>query len=432
MLPFHPAANIFPLLDGQDFADLKADIAAHGQREPIWTYQGQVIDGRNRARACDELAIEPKLREWDGNGSLVSFVVSLNLHRRHLGSSQRAAVAAEMLPLLEAEAKQRQRQHGGTAPGRAKTLGQKVAQVKDDCRAAQQAATIAGTNRHYVAQAKQLKEEAPELFEQVKRGEINVARARHRMKRQRQMAEMKEAAPKLVYYDAKPSWSYTNRPRLREELAQEPPFKDLLASKTALQDEAQRLWKEAERAAEAAGAAQCAAREAADAYSVALDAEIEQRHGPLAGGGPFPYRLPDDALAELQACENEYEQHELLREFIGRCDLCDAKLSAADLESDHPWNCLWCAEHRGVTHCYICGAPLADGEHEDCAECQEREMPWSRVLERLPEVAAFFGFVLSAEEIERFRAENPVRPRKEVPSCDAAGHFPVGPDPAAR
>ena len=112
-LPFHEVVDLFPLMEGEAFNLLKADIAEHGQREPIWTWQGKVIDGRNRYLACQALGVEPKSREWDGHGSLVAFVVSLNLRRRHLDSGQRAALGAEILDRLKAEAKERQRAAGG-------------------------------------------------------------------------------------------------------------------------------------------------------------------------------------------------------------------------------------------------------------------------------------------------------------------------------
>lgn len=84
-------------MQGAEFDALKADIAEHGLREPIWLHpDGSIIDGRNRHRACVELGITPDFEAWNGNGSLVAFVVSLNLHRRHLTESQRAMVAAKL------------------------------------------------------------------------------------------------------------------------------------------------------------------------------------------------------------------------------------------------------------------------------------------------------------------------------------------------
>lgn len=88
---YHEAANIFPLMTGAEYETFKADIAEHGLREPIWLHpDGSIIDGRNRYRACTELGIEPDFEIWNGRGSLAAFVVSLNLHRRHLTESQRA------------------------------------------------------------------------------------------------------------------------------------------------------------------------------------------------------------------------------------------------------------------------------------------------------------------------------------------------------
>jgi hypothetical protein len=73
--------------------------------EAIWTHEGKIVDGRNRYNACVALKIKPTYREWDGNGSLAAFVVSLNLHRRHLNESQRAMVAEALSTMTEGRPK---------------------------------------------------------------------------------------------------------------------------------------------------------------------------------------------------------------------------------------------------------------------------------------------------------------------------------------
>ena len=98
--PLHPAAEIFPVMDEAAFAALVADIAAHGQREPILVLDGQVIDGRHRLRACEQLGLEPLVRQVSADdGDPFGLVVSLNLHRRHLSEGQRAIIAARLATL---------------------------------------------------------------------------------------------------------------------------------------------------------------------------------------------------------------------------------------------------------------------------------------------------------------------------------------------
>jgi len=102
MTPYslHPAAEIFPEMDASALAGLTADIAANGQHEPVLILDGQVIDGRCRLRACEELGIEPRVRDisTEGGDPFV-LAVSLNLHRRHLTESQRAMVATKLATL---------------------------------------------------------------------------------------------------------------------------------------------------------------------------------------------------------------------------------------------------------------------------------------------------------------------------------------------
>lgn len=97
-LEFHPLSQIFPLIEGAEFDDLVADIATHGIREPIWLYEGQIIDGRNRYRASAVAGADCPVREYLGDDP-AAFVISLNLKRRHLNESQRAMVAARLANL---------------------------------------------------------------------------------------------------------------------------------------------------------------------------------------------------------------------------------------------------------------------------------------------------------------------------------------------
>ena len=107
-MEFHEVASIFPLMSDEEIQRLADDIKEHGLREAIWLHpDGRIVDGRNRWLACEKAGVQPSFRNWNGEGSLIAFVVSLNLHRRHLDESQRAMVGARIKPMFEDEARAR-------------------------------------------------------------------------------------------------------------------------------------------------------------------------------------------------------------------------------------------------------------------------------------------------------------------------------------
>lgn len=95
LLP-HPLAELFPMLSEQEMHEMADDIVTYGQREPIVLLDGKILDGRNRYAACRFAEVEPEFTDYNGDDPL-GFVLSLNLHRRHLTESQRAMVAARLV-----------------------------------------------------------------------------------------------------------------------------------------------------------------------------------------------------------------------------------------------------------------------------------------------------------------------------------------------
>jgi N6-adenosine-specific RNA methylase IME4 len=95
---FHPIANLFPLMDGEQFDALVNDIRINGLKERIVEFEGRILDGRNRYVACCQADCEPCFEPFEGDDP-IAFVLSKNLHRRHLNESQRAMIMARMATL---------------------------------------------------------------------------------------------------------------------------------------------------------------------------------------------------------------------------------------------------------------------------------------------------------------------------------------------
>lgn len=157
----HPAATLFPMMDAASFEMLKADIKENGQEKCITFFDGMLLDGRNRMKACEELGIEPLIEEIEdsGDGSFDPFrwVLSMNLHRRHLTESQRAMVAAKLAKLKVGDVKT-QRESSG---------------VSIDTPSLDQAAEMLSVGRASVARAKQVLEYGSNaIIEAVEKGEL--------------------------------------------------------------------------------------------------------------------------------------------------------------------------------------------------------------------------------------------------------------------
>lgn len=207
--------NIFPEMLSDDYERLVLDLKANGydEKQPIYTFEGDILDGWNRYRACLELGITPVVKRFDGDEiAAIEFVMRTN-KRRNLTSSQWAAIAVEADEIVDAlraavEKERRAKLEGNQNASKEKTTGQLIAPSYSDesNKVRTKLATTFNTNRTYVSDAAKLRTEKPDVFEQVKRGEKTLTEVKRDEKKQEQKQrfedlEQKAAEPINTKYD---------------------------------------------------------------------------------------------------------------------------------------------------------------------------------------------------------------------------------------
>lgn len=142
-----------------DFDCLCKDIEENGLREPIVMHEGMILDGGNRYRACVETGTAPSFKDFCG-GSVVAFVLSANLHRRHLSPGQQAAIVASCADWANTQPVGKPKS-GHVAP--LQTVADRAAQ--------------AGVSERTQKRADKVAKESPELAMKVAHGDISLPKA---------------------------------------------------------------------------------------------------------------------------------------------------------------------------------------------------------------------------------------------------------------
>lgn len=99
----HEFAARFPLIEGKEFEELVEDIRVNGLKKPIkLDCHGQIVDGRNRLRACREAGVKEVVESLPEDTDIVTFILQENILRRHMSVGQRAMIAEDLVTLRQA------------------------------------------------------------------------------------------------------------------------------------------------------------------------------------------------------------------------------------------------------------------------------------------------------------------------------------------
>ena len=166
--------NIFPEAKPDDYARLIDDIQTNGYDvdQPVIVYQGAILDGWNRNRACVELMIKPSIRVFDGSDIEAIQLVMRTNKRRNLNSGQWATIAVEAEDIMGAinQESEKRMKTGKPDPSQLIDEPKKPNEQRTDHKAAE----IFQTNRTYINQATKIKKASPEVFAKVKAGTMTM------------------------------------------------------------------------------------------------------------------------------------------------------------------------------------------------------------------------------------------------------------------
>jgi len=158
----HPLCTLFPRMDGAEFDALCADIRANGLQQPIVLHEDMVLDGGNRWQACRAVGVQPRFVVFAGDDP-AAFVLSANLHRRHMEAGQRAAIVSLAQDWQQAQG------HGGDR------RSDQGATLHLDSVQSRTASSEASTRTQKMSD--KLARQAPDLCRKVAHGEISLPKA---------------------------------------------------------------------------------------------------------------------------------------------------------------------------------------------------------------------------------------------------------------
>jgi transposase len=158
----HPIAKCYPKITGKEFTELKRSIRAQGLLNPITLYEGQILDGGNRYRACVEENVTPHFRDLPEGINAIEYAIAQNESRRHLTIEQRAFIGAKLARLRPGGDRRSEAFNAASADGI--TTESVAKKLRISSKSIERARKIQ-------------KEGAPELAEAAEKGDLALAQA---------------------------------------------------------------------------------------------------------------------------------------------------------------------------------------------------------------------------------------------------------------
>ena len=207
----HPIVNAAPSMGDLAFSEFCKSIVDVGQQVPAFIWNNQLVDGRHRLKTCYIHGIEPKIEDISHltEIQMIKVVAALNIERRHMTDSQKAAYGAEVIEITstasissqkaaieafdraknlqdialhrpEITQTQLAREQGISQSMVNRALNTDISVAPPEIKLSQrEIAADIGVSNIDISKASQVKRNNPVLFEAMKEGKVGIAEAYH-------------------------------------------------------------------------------------------------------------------------------------------------------------------------------------------------------------------------------------------------------------
>lgn len=207
---------------GDDFSALVNDIKKKGLILPIILFDGTIVDGKNRYRACLKINVAPVFMDYKGKLSAIDLVTSLNSIRRSDSPAAKAEIAKRIMEFLRDEEEEAKVEKALKLED--EITAEKVRFVREK-KQRMAAAEMAGTTSEKMKQSvliEKVAKKSPyiaELWEKAKKKKISVdtVYAEAVKKQEEKSEETEHALEEEVLKDTRPVLAQNNE-KLRADL----------------------------------------------------------------------------------------------------------------------------------------------------------------------------------------------------------------------
>jgi len=220
----HPIASLFPLMDSYGIDALADDIGHNGLLEPITLFEGKILDGRNRFRACKKIGLAPRFQELPDGVNPWNFAWSRNAERRHLEPGRKSQIRVRQLTKSDEWQAERKRAAGEANEKRSKaakackvgrasknfSAGSRDPALNSEARRSKHpqrksVAAAAKVSEPTAGRALALEKKRPDLADQVIAGTLTQPQALRQMQREAKRDSLVEHA-KCAAATGAPDW----------------------------------------------------------------------------------------------------------------------------------------------------------------------------------------------------------------------------------